>query len=47
MVPTGFSALPPPGPAMPDVAANVVVERRRGSLEVSFLPFVVRGGKYM
>lgn len=32
---------------MPDVAANVVVERRRGSLEVSFLPFVVRGGKYM
>ena len=34
-------------PAMPDVAANVVVERRRGSLEVSFLPFVVRGGKYM
>ena len=36
-----------PFPAMPDVRADVVVERRRGSLDVSFVPLVVRGGKYM
>ena len=36
-----------PLPAMPEVTANVVVERRRGRLEVSFVPLVVRDGKYM
>lgn len=32
---------------LPEVEANVVVERRRGRLEVSFVPLVMRGGKYM
>lgn len=36
-----------PLPAMPEVEVNVVVERRRGHLEVSFVPLVMRGGKYM
>ena len=31
---------------LPQVECNVVVERRRGSLEVSFVPFVFREGKY-
>ena len=31
---------------LPQVECNVVVERRRGSLEVSFVPFVFRDGKY-
>ena len=34
-------------PAMPVVSANVVVERRRGCLDVSFSPLVYRDGKYM
>ena len=36
-----------PLPELPEVEANVVVERRRGRLEVSFVPLVMRGGKYM
>lgn len=36
-----------PLPELPAVKANVVVERRRGRLEVSFVPLVMRGGKYM
>lgn len=36
-----------PLPELPTVKANVVVERRRGRLEVSFVPLVMRGGKYM
>ena len=31
---------------LPQMECNVVVERRRGSLEVSFVPFVFRDGKY-
>lgn len=36
-----------PLPAMPAVETNVVVERRRGRLEVSFVPLVERGGRQM
>lgn len=36
-----------PLPAMPDVRADVVVERKRGHLEISFMPLVMRGGKHM
>lgn len=36
-----------PLPAMPEVTANVVVERKRGRLEVSFVPLVMRDGKPM
>lgn len=32
---------------MPNVRTDVVVERKRGHLEVSFVPFVMRDGKYM
>lgn len=35
-----------PLPAMPDVLSNVVTERKRGHLEVSFMPIVMRDGKY-
>jgi len=35
-----------PLPEMPEVRTNVVVERRRGHLEVAFMPLVYRGGKY-
>lgn len=33
-------------PAMPEVRANVVVERKKGHLELSFMPLVYRDGKY-
>ncbi len=33
-------------PAMPEVESRVVVDRKRGLLEVSFMPFVFRDGKY-
>ena len=33
-------------PELPQVEANVVVERRRGALEVSFVPFAFREGRY-
>ena len=33
-------------PGMPVPEVNVVVERKRGHLEVSFVPFVYRDGKY-
>lgn len=36
-----------PLPAMPEVAADVVVDRKRGRLDVSFTPLVERGGKKM
>lgn len=36
-----------PLPQMPVVEANVVVERRRGRLEVAFTPLVERGGRQM
>lgn len=32
---------------MPEVLQNVVVERKKGKLETSFVPVVVRKGKYM
>ena len=35
-----------PLPATPEVETHVVVARKRGSLEVSFAPFVFRDGKY-
>ena len=34
-------------PAMPEVTVNVVVERKRGHLEASFVPLVMRDGKPM
>ena len=34
-------------PELPDIETHVVVERKKGSLEVSFVPFVRRSGKYM
>ena len=34
-------------PEMPEMETNVVVERKKGNLEVSFVPFVRREGKYM
>ena len=36
-----------PLPGLPEVKTNVVVERRRGHLEVSFAPLAMRGGKYV
>lgn len=33
-------------PEMPEVEVNVVTERRRGHIEVSFVPVVKRGGKW-
>lgn len=33
-------------PAMPEVNSRVVVERKQGRIEVSFVPIVYRGGKY-
>lgn len=33
-------------PAMPNVKTQVVVERKRGALEVFFVPLVNRDGKY-
>ncbi len=35
-----------PLPAQPKVASNVVVDRKRGRLEVSFVPLVMRDGKW-
>lgn len=32
---------------MPEVTVNTVVERKRGHLEVTFMPIVMRGGKHM
>ncbi len=32
---------------MPEITSNVVVERKHGHLEVSFVPLVMREGKYM
>ncbi len=34
-------------PEMPEITSNVVVERKHGHLEVSFVPLVMRNGKYM
>ena len=36
-----------PLPGLPEVKTNVVVERRRGHLEVSFAPLAMRDGKYV
>ena len=36
-----------PLPGLPEVKTNVVVERRRGHLEVSFAPLAIRDGKYV
>ena len=36
-----------PLPTLPAVTSRVVVERRRGHLEVAFVPLVERGGKRM
>lgn len=36
---------PQPLPYLPEVKANVVVDRKRGSLEVSFVPLAMRDGK--
>lgn len=36
-----------PLPAMPGIEANVVTERRRGSLEIAFVPLVTRDGRQM
>lgn len=33
-------------PDMPEVSTNVVVERKKGHLEISFVPLVYRKGKY-
>lgn len=35
-----------PLPEMPEVRSGVVVERKRGHLEVAFVPLVMRGGKW-
>ena len=33
-------------PELPEIEANVVVERKRGALEVSFVPFAFRDGRH-